>query len=92
MSKLQSKLELQAAQNTAAIQLEALRNRSDILCEIKECCCELKSEIYKSSDSVKEVVVSNENARLREQLQEAATRNLIFESSRRSRSRSGSRH
>lgn len=43
--RMESKLELQAEKNTASIQLEALRNRSDILCKVEQCCCELKSEI-----------------------------------------------
>lgn len=47
--RMESKLELQAEKNTASIQLEALRNRSDILCKVDQCCCELKSEI-KSAD------------------------------------------
>jgi hypothetical protein len=47
--RMESKLELQAEKNTASIQLEALRNRSDILCKIDTCCCELKSEL-KNSD------------------------------------------
>jgi hypothetical protein len=49
LCRMESKLELQAEKNTASIQLEALRNRSDILCKIDTCCCELKSEI-KNSD------------------------------------------
>lgn len=49
LCRMEAKLEFQAEKNTSAIQLEALRNRSDILCEIKECCCELKREI-KNSD------------------------------------------
>lgn len=52
LCRMESKLELQAEKNTAAIQLEALRNRSDILCKIDKCCCEIKGEI-KNSDSDK---------------------------------------
>jgi hypothetical protein len=50
LCRMESKLELQAEKNTASIQLEALRNRSDILCKVEQCCCELKSEI-KSADN-----------------------------------------
>ena len=90
--KATARLELQAANNTSAIQLEALRNRSDILREMEECCCELKKEIIQTSDSVKDAISANENARLREQLLNASNRNLIFEATRSSRSRSNSRH
>jgi len=71
------KLELQAATNTAAIQLDASRTRCDILEKVCECCCEVKSTVVSQSDSVKSLLNSNENARLRDELAEARTQALI---------------
>jgi hypothetical protein len=73
------RLELQASNNTAAIQLEALRNRTDIISKIDNCCCELKDKISNSECAIKESIAITEANRLREELQAANMRNLIAE-------------
>ena len=78
MLKLGS-LELQSANNFAAIQLEAAKNKSDIYSALAECCCEVKERIGSSEASVKDLVNSNENNRLRDSLQSAETRNLVLQ-------------
>lgn len=68
LDKHLAKLELQAATNTSAIQMEALRNKCEVVDKIEECCCELKQKIDGS-----------DNARLRDALNEATTRNALLE-------------
>lgn len=75
----QAKLELQAAQNTAAIQLEAQKTKLDIISKMAECCCELKEKISASDASTKALIQSVETAGLRDQLQQAQTQNLVFQ-------------
>jgi hypothetical protein len=74
-----SKLELQAATNTAAIQLEALKNKTEIMQKFAECCCELKERITTSESSIKELVKSLDTERIRDALKAAETKNLILE-------------
>lgn len=65
LCKMESKLELQAEKNTASMQLEALRNRSDILCKIDSCCCELKHKIDTSEHNVLNMMKCAEMEKLR---------------------------
>lgn len=75
----QAKLELQAAQNTAAIQLEAQKTKLDLMSKMAECCCEIKEKITASDASTKALIQSVETAGLRDQLQQAQTQNLVFQ-------------
>lgn len=72
-------LELQSANNLAAIQLEAAKNKSDLYSAFAECCCEIKEKVGTSEASVKDLINSNENNRLRDSLQAAETRNLVLQ-------------
>ena len=80
LNKQMLKLELQAANNTAAIQLEATRNAGNMATKMAECCCEIKSTVVREADSIKGVLSTSENARLRDELYEARARNLAHES------------
>jgi hypothetical protein len=73
------KLELQAANNFGAIQLEAMRNRTDILQKLEECCCEVKERVSTSEANVKDLIKTVDAERLRDALKTAETKNLIFE-------------
>jgi len=82
IAKVEAKLELQAANNTAAIQLEALKSKGDIMDKMAECCCEIKERVEASGCSIKDLIRSSDNDRLRDALQAAETRNLVNESRR----------
>lgn len=82
IAKVEAKLELQAANNTAAIQLEALKSKGDIMDKMAECCCEIKERVDASGCSIKDLIRSTDNDRLRDALQAAETRNLVNESRR----------
>jgi len=74
-----SKLELQAATNAAAIQLDAVKNKNEIMQKMAECCCDLKERISSSETSIKELVKSLDTERIRDALKAAETKNLILE-------------
>jgi len=80
LNKQMLKVELQAANNTAAIQLEATRNAGNMATKMAECCCEIKSTVVREADSIKGVLSTSENMRLRDELYEARARNLAHES------------
>lgn len=73
------KLELQAANNFGAIQLEAMRNRTDILQKLEECCCEMKDKMTMSEANIKDLIKSVDAERLRDALKAAETKNIILE-------------
>lgn len=73
------KLELQAANNFAAVQLEAMRNRTDILNKLEQCCCEMKDKMTMSEANIKDLIKSTDAERLRDALKTAETKNLILE-------------
>lgn len=70
-------LQLQAANNTSAIQIEALKNKSEMMNKMEECCCELKERISSSEASIQSTLKASETAGLRDQLQQAQTQNLL---------------
>jgi len=57
-----------------------LRNRTDIISKVDECCCEIQNKISNSTCSIKESISAAEAARLRDELAIANTRNLLRES------------
>jgi hypothetical protein len=71
------KLEFQGAQNTAAIQLEALKNKMDLSAQLAECCCELKESVHSAAAQTQTVVREIESNRVRDALAAATTENLI---------------
>ena len=75
----QMKLELQAAQNTAAIQLEAQKTKLDIISKMAECCCEIKEKIGDSDASTKALITAVQTTDIRDQLQQSQTKNLILQ-------------
>jgi hypothetical protein len=82
IAKVEAKLELQAANNTAAIQLEALKSKGDIMDKMADCCCEIKERVEASGCSIKDLIRATDSDRLRDALQAAETRNLVNESRR----------
>lgn len=82
IAKVEAKLELQAANNTAAIQLETLKSKGDIMDKMADCCCEIKERVDASGSSIKDLIRSTDSERLRDALQAAETRNLVNESRR----------
>jgi hypothetical protein len=70
-------LEFQGAQNTAAIQLEALKNKAALSAQLAECCCELKDTVSASAAQTQAIVRDIENNRVRDALAAATTENLI---------------
>jgi len=79
MARVESNLEKEAIRNTASIQLEALRNRADLLSKIDECCCEVKREVAKSGNEVINTVRITDTERLRDRLREVENLNLALE-------------
>lgn len=71
------RLELQAANNTAAIQIEALKTKGDIVQKMAECCCEIKEKVSSSEDSLRALIQSTDTARIRDALHLAETRNVF---------------
>lgn len=74
------RLELQAANNTAAIQIEALKTKGDIVQKMAECCCEIKEKVSSSEDSLRALIQSTDIARIRDALHLAETRNVFNQS------------
>lgn len=74
--ELGGRLELQAANNAAAIQIEALKTKGDILGKLAECCCEIQQKVSETGESVKAVFSAADTNRLRDALYLAETRNI----------------
>ena len=74
-----SQLELQAANNTAYIQLEAAKNKADLSKQLSDCCCEFKDRVAHSEASIKDLVQTVDTSRLRDAVQLAETRNLVLQ-------------
>jgi hypothetical protein len=70
-------LELQGVQNTAAIQLEALKNKAMLATQLAECCCELKETVGATAAQTQSVIREIDNNRVRDALAAATTENLI---------------
>ena len=77
IAAVKSKLEIQAAQNVAYVQLEALKNKKSISAQLAECCCELKHIVQSSAQSTQNVIQEIENNRVRDALAAINTENLI---------------
>jgi hypothetical protein len=77
ISAVKSKLELQASNNTAAIQIESVKNKNTLSAQLAECCCELKQIVTSSAQSTQQVLHEIENNRIRDALSAATTENLI---------------
>jgi hypothetical protein len=73
-------LEVQAANNAAAIQLETLRSKADLMQKMTEYYGDLKDKVTKSEDNIKTLINSTDTDRLRDALVSAETRNAVFES------------
>lgn len=79
LSDVGARLELQAANNTAAIQIEALKTKGDIMQKMAECCCEIKEKVSTSEDSLKALIQSTDSNRLRDALALAQTQNVFLQ-------------
>lgn len=75
-----AQLEVQAANNTASIQLETLRAKADLMQKMTEYYGDLKDKVTKSEDNIKTLITSTDSDRLRDSLVASETRNAIFES------------
>jgi len=78
ISDVGCKVELQAANNYAAIQIEALKSKGDIMQKMAECCCEIKEKVGSSEDAIKGLVSQFDTSRLRDALHLAETRNAFL--------------
>lgn len=74
---IDSHLELQAAQNTAQIQYEAVKLQGEASAEMADCCCELKEEVSKNNYETQKLAREIESKRLRDELAAATTESLI---------------
>ena len=77
IAAVKTKLEIQAAQNVAQVQLEALKNKNSISAQLAECCCELKQIVQNSAQTTQQVLQEIENNRVRDALAAINTENLI---------------
>jgi hypothetical protein len=85
-------LQLQAAQNAATIQIEALKNKGELEKSMAECCCEIKTKIGDSTSALKDLINHTSNSDIRQHLSRYETKTDILKyARRRSRSRSRSR-
>lgn len=73
-------LEVQAANNAAAIQLETLRAKSDLMQKMTEYYGDLKDKVSSSEDNIKSLIKSTDTDRLRDALLSSETKNTVFES------------
>jgi len=78
----------QAAENTAAIQLEAFKHKESLARQLAECCCEIKQLTAQQHCEIKEKIDNTasatqlllretENQRVRDALQALTTENLV---------------
>lgn len=74
-----AKLELQAAQNTSAIQLEAAKNQAALVSQMMNCCCEIKQKVSASESNISALINSQNAERLRDSLSRAETKNAILQ-------------
>ena len=77
IAAVKTNLEIQAAQNVAQVQLEALKNKNSISAQLAECCCELKQIVQNSAQTTQQVLQEIENNRVRDALAAINTENLI---------------
>ena len=77
IAAVKTRLEIQAAQNVAQVQLEALKNKNSISAQLAECCCELKQIVQNSAQTTQHVIQEIENNRVRDALAAINTENLI---------------
>lgn len=74
-----AQLAKQASDNAAAIQIEALKNKSDLSKQMAFEYSDLKDKISSSESSLKEVLRSQESDRLRDVLRATENKSLYFE-------------
>lgn len=74
-----SQLTKQASDNTAAIQLEALKNKADLSKQMAFEYSDLKDKIHSSESNIKEVLRAQESDRLRDVLRATENKSLYFE-------------
>lgn len=76
--KVEGALSRQAADNTASITLEALKNKEALARQLAECCCELKELTAAQSCEIKELIRS-ESCDIKERLDDRSTEtNLLI--------------
>jgi len=56
LCKTQNRLQRQAADNKASIELEALKNKEALARQLADCCCEIKEQSAKQSCDIKQLV------------------------------------
>ena len=78
LCETENRLQKQASDNYAGVQLEAFKNRAALEREMAECCCELKERVSATADETQSLIRSNETARLRDALAATVQQNLIL--------------
>ena len=69
----------QAAENTAAVQLEALKNKASIEKQMGMQFADLSTKILTSESNIKDLLEKTENDRLRDELRSNENKTLYFE-------------
>jgi hypothetical protein len=69
----------QAAENVAAVQMEALKNKADLSKQMAFEYSDLKDKIQTSESNIKEVLRTQESDRLRDVLRATENKSLYFE-------------
>lgn len=75
---VEGRLQRQASDNYAAIQLDALKNKEALARQMSECCCELKERVANTAAATQALIRDTETARLRDSLATASQENLIL--------------
>lgn len=78
LCEFENRLQKQASDNYAGVQLEAYKNRAALEHQLAECCCELKERIAVTANETQSLIRSNETARLRDALAATAQQNLVL--------------
>lgn len=66
--KAKCDLERHAAENLAAIQLEACKNQHELSKQMAECCCEIKSAVHGEGEKTRDTFQNDKIAELRDKL------------------------
>lgn len=73
-----TELQKQADYNTAAIQLDAYKNKQQLSMEIKHCKCDMESLIKQQTNNTNVLINNNQTQNLKDQLNSINTENLIL--------------
>lgn len=70
---------LDACKNTHSLTLQAAQNASDIARQVAECCCEMKELVRAENGATRDLLATQEQARLRDALADAKQSMLLLQ-------------